>query len=281
MRNPSNRDDWGRIMSQLSAQHVRELDPYAFLAALGKREIHPGGRECTEWLLEWAALKLGERVLDIGCGVGTSAIRIARETNAEVVAVDSSPLMRERVSENVARCGIDRVRVEAADILSLPYDDNSFDCVVAEPVTLFVDRGRAAKELARVCKPGGRVLAAEFCWRRPPTAEARELFLGQIDPGMQFDTLEEWVQVFSGAGLTGTQTAIGPFAMMTPRGFLSDERYHAVAVIARMTIRPTYLRKMAWLMPRMARAAPYLGYIVINARKPSPGAIQKGQIGGQ
>lgn len=44
--------------------------------------------------------------------------------------------------------GIDRVSVAAADILSLPYDDNSLDCVVAEAVTMVVDRHRAAKELA-------------------------------------------------------------------------------------------------------------------------------------
>jgi len=255
-------------MSQLSAQRVRELDPYAFLAVLGKRVIHPGGRASTARLLEWAALTPGERVLDIGCGVGTTAIRIARETSADVVAADISALMRGRALRNVARSGIDRVRVEVADILSLPYDDDSFDCVVAEAVTMFVDRERAAKELARVCRPGGRVLATEFCWRRPPTAEAREIFLGAVCPGLQFDTVEEWLHIYSGAGLTDIRTAGGPFEMMTARGFLADEGWHAVPVMARMTTRLAYLRKMAWLMPRMARAVPYLGYIVVDACKP-------------
>jgi 2-polyprenyl-3-methyl-5-hydroxy-6-metoxy-1,4-benzoquinol methylase len=53
-------------------RHVRELDPYAFLAVLGKRVIHPGGRGSTDRLLQLAALRPGERVLDIGCGVGTT-----------------------------------------------------------------------------------------------------------------------------------------------------------------------------------------------------------------
>lgn len=208
-------------------------------------------------------------------GVGTTAIRIARETGADVVAANISPLMRARALRNVARSGVDRVRVEAADILSLPYDDNSFDCVVAEAVTMFVDRDRAAKELARVCKPGGRVLVTEFCWRRPPTAEAREIFLGQVCPGMQFDAVEEWVRIYSGAGLVDIQTTGGPFAMMTPRGFLSDEGSHAVAVMARLTTRLAYVRKMAWLMPRMTRAVPFLGYILVDAQKPPPGADQR------
>ncbi len=229
-------------MARLSAQQVRELDPYAFLAVLGKRVIHPGGRASTERLLEWAALEPDERVLDIGCGVGTTAIRIARETRADVVAADISPLMRQRALRSVAHAGLDRVRVEAADILALPYDDNSFDCVVAEAVTMFVDRDRAAKELARVCTPGGRVLATEFCWRRPPTDQAREIFLGQVCPGMRFDTVEEWVRIYSGAGLTEVRTAGGPFAMMTARGFLADEGPHAVAVIARAATRPAFTR---------------------------------------
>jgi len=47
--------------------------------------------------------------------------------------------------------------------------------------------------------------------------------------------------------------------MMTARGFLADEGAHAAAVMARALTRPAYLRKMVWLMPRMARAVPYLG----------------------
>jgi SAM-dependent methyltransferase len=255
-------------MKRLSAEQVAALDPYAFLAVLGKRVIHPGGRVSTDQLLAWAALGPGDRVLDIGCGVGTTAVRIARETGAAVVAADISPLMRERAIRNVRKSGVQNVTVERTDILDLPYADGSFDCVLAEAVTMFVDRSRAAAELARVCKPGGRVLATEFCWRKPPTPQAREIFLGQVCPGLQFDSVQEWVHIYTGAGLTDVRTETGPFAMMTARGMLADERWHAFAVGARAMSRPAYLRKMAWLMPRMSRAVPYLGYIVVEARKP-------------
>lgn len=256
-------------MQRLSAQQVGALDPYAFLAVLGKRVIHPGGRASTDQLLGWASgLGPGDRVLDIGCGVGTTAIRVAKETGATVVAADISPLMRERATRNVRAAGVSGVSIENADILALPYDAGSFDYVLAEAVTMFVDRRRAAAELARVCKPGGRVLATEFCWRKPPTAQAREIFLGQVCPGLQFDSIEEWVQIYAGAGLTEVRTQTGPFAMMTMRGMLADEGLHAFAIGARAASRPAYLRKMAWLMPRMARAVPYLGYIVVEATKP-------------
>jgi len=257
-------------MSSLPASEVERLDPYAFLAVLGKRVIHPGGRASTDRLLQLAALQPGERVLDIGCGVATTAVRLARECDVDVVAADISPLMRERAIRNVRAARLQgRVSVEEADLLSLPYDDDSFDCVVAEAVTMFVDRQRAAKELARVCRPGGRVLATEFYWREPPTEEARQIFLGEVCPGLRFDSIEDWVAIYGGAGLIDIHTETGPFAMMTPRGFLTDEGRHAPAVMLRGMTRFSYLRKMAWLLPRMSRAVPYLGYIVVHAIKPA------------
>jgi SAM-dependent methyltransferase len=256
-------------MPTLTSEQVQALDPYAFLAVLGKRVIHPGGRASTDQLLAWADLQPGERALDIGCGVATTALRLARDWRASVVAADLSPLMRERSRRAVEAAGLaDRVEVAAADILDMPYPDSSFDCVIAEAVTMFVDRPRAAAELVRVCRPGGRVLATEFYWRRPPTAAAKEIFLGQVCPGLCFDGIEEWVEIYGHAGLSELRTAIGPFEMMTPRGFLTDEGRGAFRVLGRALSRPVYLRKMAWLMPRMARAVPYLGYILVAGRKP-------------
>lgn len=256
-------------MAALSAADVRALDPYALLAVVGKRVIHPGGRASTDRLLGWADVQPGERVLDIGCGVGTTAIRIAREREAQVTAADVSPLMRRRATANVSAAGLSgQIRVDAADILALPYADEEFDAVVAEAVTMFVDRRRAAAELARVTRPGGTVLATEFYWRRPPTAEARQIFLGELCPGLRFDSIEEWADIYAGAGLVDVRTEAGPFAMMTPRAFLADERAHAAVVLLRVLSRPVYLRRMMWLMPRMARAVPYLGYVAVMARKP-------------
>jgi SAM-dependent methyltransferase len=247
---------------------VARLDPYAFLAVLGKRVIHPGGRRATDEVIGFADFAASQRVLDIGCGVATTAIEVARRFGATVTAADISPLMLARANVTRARL-TDQVSVEEADILALPYPDGSFERVAAEAVTMFVDRPQAAAELVRVCTPGGRVLATEFCWRRPPTPQAREVFLGQVCPGLQFDTVEEWTSLYETAGLTDLRVATGPFDMMTPRGFLADEGApHALQVFA-AALTPARLRKMAWLMPRMMRAVPYLGYVVIAGTKPT------------
>jgi SAM-dependent methyltransferase len=94
------------------------------------------------------------RVLEVGAGWGELAEWIARETGAEVVATDLSPHM---VELSCAR-GLD---ASVADVQSLPFADGSFDVVVAAWMLYHVphlDRGLA--EIARVLRPGGRLVAA-------------------------------------------------------------------------------------------------------------------------
>jgi len=69
-----------------------------------------------------------------------------------------------------------------------------------------------------VCRSGGQVLATEFFWRRPPTDEARQIFLGEVCPGMRIDSVQDRVQLYSGAGLTDVRTTTGNFEMMPPAG---------------------------------------------------------------
>lgn len=256
-------------MTKLEAAEVAALDPYTFMATLGKRVIHPGGRASTDALLARAGITPASRVLDVGCGVASTPIRIARDSGAHVTAVDIEPLMLERAQANVRAAGLtDRVTVRHGDITALPFADDTFDVVIAEAVTMFVHRGAAAAELARVCGPGGTVLATEFLWRRPPSSQAREVFLGQLCPGMQFDTLDDWVGIYAASGLTDLVTETGPFEMMTARGFLADEGLGgSLAIMGRVGSRLANIRKMGWLMPRMAKAVPYLGYVVVAGAK--------------
>ncbi|MGH3441962.1 MAG: class I SAM-dependent methyltransferase, partial [Nitriliruptorales bacterium] len=234
---------------RIASNDVATLDPYELMALLGKRYVHPGGREATEQLLAWADIGPGEKVLDVGCGSGATAVSMAQRYGVDVTAADISELMLGLARRRVDRAGVSgHVTVERADITALPYPDGSFDRVIAEAVTMFVRRRTAAQELFRVCRPGGRVMATEFFWRRPPTEEARRIFLGEVCPGLRFDSVEDWVAVYEGAGLDDVRTRVGPFEMLSPRGFLQDEGWRGtLAFAARGMSRLAYLRRLSWL----------------------------------
>jgi SAM-dependent methyltransferase len=94
------------------------------------------------------------RVLEVGCGWGELAEWIARETGAEVVAVDLSPRMVELALER----GID---ASVADVQALPFADGTFDLVVAAWMLYHVpDLDRGLAEIARVLRPGGTFVAS-------------------------------------------------------------------------------------------------------------------------
>jgi hypothetical protein len=112
------------------------------------------------------------------------------------------------------------------------------------------------------------VLATEFHWQRPPTAEARHAFLGEVCPGMLFDTVEDWLARYRSAGLVDLQVKTGPFEMMTARGFIADEGLgNAIRVMARAMTSGAARRRMTWMMPRISKAVPYLGYVLICGRR--------------
>jgi SAM-dependent methyltransferase len=93
------------------------------------------------------------RVLEVGCGMGNFAERVARETTAEVVATDLSPRMVDLAQER----GLD---ARVADVQELPFAAGEFDCAVANAMLYHVeDLDRALSELARILEPGGQLVA--------------------------------------------------------------------------------------------------------------------------
>jgi 2-polyprenyl-3-methyl-5-hydroxy-6-metoxy-1,4-benzoquinol methylase len=111
------------------------------------------GPDAFDKAFETVAESQPRRVLEVGCGMGNFAERLARETSAEVVATDLSPRMVEVARER----GLD---ARVADVQELPFDEGEFDCAVANAMLYHVeDVDRALSELARVLEPGGRLVA--------------------------------------------------------------------------------------------------------------------------
>jgi SAM-dependent methyltransferase len=114
-------------------------------------------------LVERLAPQPGERFLDVGTGTGEVAFRAAR-AGADVVGSDLSPVLVETAKRQAVEQGLE-VRFEVGDAEQLPYEDASFDVVASSVGMIFApDHGAAARELARVVRPGGRL--GYTAWRR-------------------------------------------------------------------------------------------------------------------
>jgi 2-polyprenyl-3-methyl-5-hydroxy-6-metoxy-1,4-benzoquinol methylase len=64
-------------MSNPTSDEIRLMDPYSLIAALGKKVIRPCGCGSSEIIFRMAGFQPGQNILDIGCGVGTTAIQMA------------------------------------------------------------------------------------------------------------------------------------------------------------------------------------------------------------
>ena len=107
-------------------------------------------------LVEAAGITAGQSVLDIAAGSGNVAIPAAR-TGAEVVASDLTPDLLETGRQAAEAAGV-TLRWEVADAEALPYADGEFDAVLSCVGVMFAPHHqRAADELVRVVRPGGRI----------------------------------------------------------------------------------------------------------------------------
>jgi demethylmenaquinone methyltransferase / 2-methoxy-6-polyprenyl-1,4-benzoquinol methylase len=144
--------------------------------------LHHRWRERTA---DRAGLRAGDTALDVCCGTGDLALELARRVGPEgsVVGCDFSEPMLDLAREKAAERGAP-VRFEWADALELPYDSGRFDAAtVGFGVRNLADLGRGLREMARVLRPGGRLVILEITQpQRPPLSAFYSLWFDRIVP---------------------------------------------------------------------------------------------------
>ena len=163
-----------------------------------------GGIEATETLLQMCNLGEGKYILDVGCGVGVTACVIAKKYGCRVAGVDINARMVERSKERATREKLaDRIEFKIGDAQDLPFEDNLFDAVITESVTVFpADKQKAVNEYARVTKPGGFVGLNETVWLKvPPPPEVIAWAEQDVGANIQPQTSETWTGLLQNAGL--------------------------------------------------------------------------------
>lgn len=125
-------------------------------------------------------------ILDVCCGTGDLTFELAGHISSEghVVGCDFSEPMLDLAREKARRRGLDGVRFEWADALSLPYDAGRFEVVtVGFGLRNFADWDRGLREMARVLKPDGKLMILEFTKpTRPPFSTFYSLWFDRLAP---------------------------------------------------------------------------------------------------
>jgi ubiquinone/menaquinone biosynthesis C-methylase UbiE len=119
----------------------------------------PTFQEGKRRMIELLAIDRGQRVLDVGCGLGHEVLRLAARVGAEgaVVGVDHNPRMIAEAKRR-AQGMTAPITFQVGDALHLDFPDHSFDRARCERVLLYLERPeQAIAEMARVVRPGGRI----------------------------------------------------------------------------------------------------------------------------
>ncbi len=163
------------------------------------------------------SLQPGETVLDLGSGPGLDALLAARKVGptGRVIGVDMTPAMLEKARRNAERAGVAHVEFREGRLESLPVADASVDAVTSNCViNLVPDKAAVFREIARVLRPGGRLVISDI------------ILDGRLPQALEQDLLA-WVGCVAGA-----MDREGYFGLVTSAGLGTPEVLHDLDYLA-------------------------------------------------
>ena len=196
-------------------------------------QLHGGGLNSTKAQAALVSIREGTRVLDAGCGVGGSSRYLAHTYGCQIEAIDLTAEFVETAARLNKLCGVDdKISVRQGSVTDLPYEDQSFDLVWCQNVTMNVeDKAGMFAEAYRVLVPGGHYTFSHAAqgpagepfyplpWAREPSYSylgTPEEVLGWLEDA-RFRVIENRKE---GGGAAGPRAlppgALGPGTIMGP-----------------------------------------------------------------
>lgn len=193
----------------LSIKEIEKLSYYDLMGYLDVPFFQIGGLSSTEKLGELCRIGKDTNVLVVGCGTGFNACHLARKFGCRLVGVDIAEEAIKKANERAENGNLtDTVEFRVGNAYDLPLEDNTFDVVITQFVSQFLNMEKALNEFTRVLKTGGRVGINEMFKDRemPPKIAEKimeaERIIGEItELPFTIHTSDEWRGYLENAGL--------------------------------------------------------------------------------
>jgi tocopherol O-methyltransferase len=159
----------------------------------------------NKFMAEQAEITSDSKVLDAGCGIGGSALWLAKHSGAHVVGISISEKQIEKANSLAKAKKLDQlVTFSVNDYLRTGYPDESFDVVWAIESVCHANRKEDfLKEAYRLLKKGGRLIIADGFKKREPKSTKEEQILSDFYKGMLLPNLYTFKQFENAMGLSG------------------------------------------------------------------------------
>ncbi|KJR49010.1 gamma-tocopherol methyltransferase [Desulfosporosinus sp. I2] len=255
-------------------KRMEELNYFELLAWLGIGSSHPGGFPATQQNLDALQVSQEDYVLDAGCGSGLTACYLAKTRGCKIIGIDLNPQMVEKACQRAVNEGVSHlVEFRVADVYQLPFDDNCFDLVMAESITVFLNKVNVYREFSRVLKPEGRVADLEMVLMKELPSNLRtqmeECFGSGTDPLLY----EEWLDAIAQAGFQDVEIKnpqriknngnVIVNALMKDWMLIKDLKNKVLS-------QPGVLSRLQKNAGFMKRNMGYFGFGLVYGRKPTP-----------
>ncbi|MFJ8237489.1 class I SAM-dependent methyltransferase [Ureibacillus sp. NPDC094379] len=191
------------------------------MSKLGIDGAHPGGINLTKKLFNRENINRTSHILDVGCGTGQTAAYLAHKYEAKVTGIDINPTMVEKAKRRMKTNHL-IVKIIQGSVEKLPFPDHHFDYIVSESVLSFVNKPRALKEICRVLKNGGRLIAIE----QTITQQLKEKEENEIKQFYGFHSLtmkEDWLALLKQAGFKNIHIEKNTSIISAPDVHFPDE----------------------------------------------------------
>lgn len=192
-------------MGSLGTQQYAPAEIRKYEAIYGRHFVSPGGEACARECIARLGIAPGDRVLDVGSGLGGSAFLMAREQGARVHGID---LCADMVALARAKCrdeGLeDVVRFTCGDCLALD-EIGGYEVIYSRDAFLHIaDKARLLDILHEALVPGGRLLFTDYCRGAGPVSEEFEAYVA--GRGYHLLTVSEYDACLRAAGFADVQS---------------------------------------------------------------------------